>query len=94
MAADLGLTSDQQTKLEPIITGRDKQIEDAQADTSLSMKEKRKKVRSIRMDADTQIEAMLTDAQKTQYEQMKQTHKGGKRGNAPAAAPAAPQPPQ
>ena len=75
MAKKLGLTPDQESKLEPILADRQQQIESTQADATLPQKDKHAKLRGIRLDADTKIEAVLSDTQKQQYEQMKQTHK-------------------
>jgi hypothetical protein len=75
MANKLGLTSDQESKLEPILADRQQQVESAQADTTLAQKDKRVKIRSIRQESDAKIEAILSDTQKQQYEQMKESQK-------------------
>jgi len=67
----LSLTADQQTKLRPIIEAQDKQIDQVQADTTLSDTQKKEKIASIRQNSRTQIEPLLTDTQKQQYMQMK-----------------------
>lgn len=93
LSKDLSLTSDQQAKIEPIITSRDQQVQALEADTTLAPKQQKKQMRSAKLAADAQIEAVLTDAQKTQYEQMK-ANKGGKHSAIPAAGdPSSPQTP-
>jgi len=68
----LNLTADQQTQLLPILTERAQAIQSVRQDSSLSAQDRRAKIRSARESADTKIEALLTDAQKQQYEQLKQ----------------------
>lgn len=105
MSKDLNLSSDQHSKIEAILTARDQQIASAEADTTMSAKQQKKRSRSAQMDADTQIQAVLNADQKTQYDQMKATmaarKHGGKAGastsagsDAPAAPPAPAQDPQ
>jgi protein CpxP len=71
MAKNLGLSADQEAKLEPILAERDQQMQNARADTTLSVKDKRTKIRGIKQESDNRIEANLSDTQKQQYEQMK-----------------------
>ena len=78
MAKKLALTPDQASQLEPILAQRQQQLESARADATLAQKDKRAKLRSINQDSDSKIESILTDAQKQQYEQMKQNHKASK----------------
>ena len=78
MARKLGLTQDQESKLEPILAERQQQLESTRTDATLAQKDKRAKLSSIRQDTDTKIEAMLNDTQKQQYERMKQAHKESK----------------
>jgi hypothetical protein len=77
MAKKLGLTPDQQSKIEPILADRDQQVQSLRADTTLAPRDRRAKLRDIRQDSDTRIEAFLSDTQKQQYEQMKQQHTHG-----------------
>ena len=85
MTKKLGLTPDQESKIEPILADRQQQVQSAESDSTLAQKDKRAKVRSIRQDGDAKIEAIMTDTQKQQYEQMKQSHKEAKQqqGGAP-----------
>ncbi len=72
MAKKLALTADQQSRIEPILADRQQQIQTARADTTLAPRVRRAKVQGILQDSDRKIEAILNDAQKQQYEQLKQ----------------------
>jgi vacuolar-type H+-ATPase subunit E/Vma4 len=48
------------------------------ADTTLPPKDKHAKVRSINQDSDAKVESILNEAQRQQYEQMKQSRKANK----------------
>ncbi len=78
MARKLGLTPDQEARLEPILADKKQQVGSAKADTTLTPKDKRAKVRSINQDSDAKIESILNDTQRQQYEQMKQSRKANK----------------
>lgn len=71
MAKRLSLTPDQESQIEPILAERDQQVQGARADASLTPRDRRAKVRGIQQDSDSKIEAILSDGQKQQYEQMK-----------------------
>lgn len=71
----LGLSADQSTKITSILQDRQQQLQAARGDSSLSAQDRRAKVRSIQEDTDTQINAVLTPAQQTQYTTMKQNMK-------------------
>jgi len=66
----LGLSSDQVAQITPIIADRQQKIESLRSDESLTPNERRTKARAIIGDSNSKIEAVLTDAQKQQYEQM------------------------
>jgi periplasmic protein CpxP/Spy len=83
----LGLTPDQQSKIEPILADRIQQVEAARADTALAPKERRAKVQGIMQDSDSRIESVLSDPQKQQYEQMKQEQKEKQQAKRQLAAP-------
>jgi periplasmic protein CpxP/Spy len=72
MARRLALTPKQQSKIEPILADRQQQLENVRADTTLAPRNRRMMVQAIRQDSDSKIEALLSDVQKQQYEQMKQ----------------------
>jgi hypothetical protein len=68
----LNLTSDQQSKLLPILTDQKQQFESIRNDTSLAQKDRFQKMKAVREDSNTKIEALLTDSQKQTYAQMKE----------------------
>jgi len=72
MAKKLGLTPDQQAKLEPILAERVQQMQSVRADAALTEQDRHAKMKSIHQDSESRIQAILTDTQKQQYEQMKQ----------------------
>ena len=79
MAKELGLTPDQQSKIEPILADRAQQIQSVRSDTTLAEKDRKAKLHGIRQDSDSKIEAVLSDTQKQQYEQIKQSRKANRR---------------
>jgi protein CpxP len=86
MAKELGLTSDQVSKIEPILADRDQQVQSVRSDSTLAPKDMKKRVHGFRRDSDSKIEAILNDSQKQQYEQIKQSRKANRQQ--PAGAPA------
>ena len=85
MAKQLGLTPDQESKIEPILADRDQQMQSVRSDTTLAAKDRKAKVHGIRQDSDSKIEAILNDTQKQQYEQIKQDRKAHRRQQAGGA---------
>jgi periplasmic protein CpxP/Spy len=75
MGKKLGLTSDQVSRIEPILADRAQQMQSVRADATLAPQDRTAKMRGIRQDSDSKIEAFLTDNQKQAYEQLKQSHK-------------------
>jgi periplasmic protein CpxP/Spy len=71
----LGLSSDQSSKITTILQNQQQQLTAARGDSSLSKQDLHTKLRSIRQATDTQITAVLTPAQQTQYANMKQQMK-------------------
>jgi periplasmic protein CpxP/Spy len=82
MTRELGLTPDQQSKIEPLLADRDQQLQSVRSDTTLVQKDRKVKLRAIRQDSDSKIEALLSDTQKQQYEQIKQSRKANKQQQA------------
>ena len=66
----LGLSSDQVAQITPILTARQQQMQTLRADTSLSVQDRHTKAHAIMQDTNSKIEAVLTDPQKQQFEQM------------------------
>jgi protein CpxP len=78
LAKALGLTPEQVSKIEPILADRDQQVQTLRSDTTLAPSDRKLKMHGIRQDSDSRIEALLTDAQKQQYEQIKQSRKANR----------------
>lgn len=68
----LNLTSDQQSQILNILTDQQKQMQSVHADTSLARQDRVDKMRSIREDGRTKIEAVLNADQKQKLEEMQQ----------------------
>ena len=83
IAKQLGLSHDQQSRIEPILANREQQVASVRADTTLAPQDRRAKLMGIRQDAESQIDAVLTDAQKQQWQQIKAQHHAQAQ-NAPA----------
>jgi|HubBroStandDraft_1064217.scaffolds.fasta_scaffold1065255_1 protein CpxP len=66
----LGLSSDQVAQITPILAARQQQMQTLRADASLSEQDRHTKAHAIRKDTNSKIEAVLTDPQKQQFEQM------------------------
>jgi protein CpxP len=88
LSRKLQLTPDQAAKIEPIIAMRQQQMQQMRADTSASPRDLHQKMRALKQSTDSQIQAILTDSQRQQYQQMQQQamqkHMEHKQG-APAA---------
>lgn len=82
MAKKLGLSPDQQSKIESILADREQQVQTARADTTLAPADRRAKIHSIQQDTESSIEANLNDTQKQQYEQIKQNRQAKKQQQA------------
>lgn len=76
LAKKLGLTADQQSQLTPILANRNQQAMALRADTTLSPQDRHAKMMSLRQDSDAKIKAVLTDAQKQQYDELQQHQRG------------------
>ena len=72
LSRKLQLTPDQAAKIEPILQNRQQQMQQLRADNTLAPRDRRAKMRSIMQDSNTQLQAVLTDNQKQQYQQMEQ----------------------
>ncbi|HUA80796.1 MAG TPA: hypothetical protein VL997_10520 [Dyella sp.] len=89
LAKRLGLSDDQSSKISSILENRQQQLTAARSDSSLSPQDRRAKMRSIQQDTDTQINAVLTPDQQSQYATMKQNMKNRRqnaRGNPNASS--------
>ena len=68
----LNLTSDQQTKLTPVIREMQETVEKSNQDTSLSQDERNARMRAAHMKADKQMRMFLTEPQKAKLTEMEQ----------------------
>jgi Spy/CpxP family protein refolding chaperone len=68
----LNLSADQQAKLAPIMKDRHEQIRAIFQDSSLSKEDRIAKIKAVRNDSNAKIEALLTDEQKQNFEQLQQ----------------------
>ena len=94
LTTELSLTPDQQAKIKPILESFHTTIQGLRQDTSLAQQDKMAKIKEARATETTQINAILTPDQQTQYaalqEKMRNHHRGGGEGQAspsPAATP-------
>jgi periplasmic protein CpxP/Spy len=81
MAKKLGLSSDQTAKLEPILADRDQRVQEVRSNTSLAPADRKAQLHGIARDSNSKIETILTDAQRQQYEQMKQDRRAKRQQN-------------
>lgn len=72
LAKRLQLTPEQQSQLLPILVQHQEQAKGLRSDTSLTDTDRRAKLRDLRQDSNSQVKAILTDAQKQQYDAMLQ----------------------
>jgi hypothetical protein len=72
LSRKLQLTPDQAARIEPILRNRQQQMQQLQADNTLAPRDRRAKMRSIMQDSNTQLQGVLSDSQKQQYQQMMQ----------------------
>ena len=70
LAKQLGLNQEQTAKLKTILADRDQQVEQLRADTTTARHDRQARLQTIRQDSTAKIEAVLTDEQKQQYEQL------------------------
>jgi Spy/CpxP family protein refolding chaperone len=90
MRQQLNLTDDQVNQIRPILADSQKQMMALRGDSTVSQEDRRAKMMSIHQDSIAKVKAVLTDAQKTQYEQMiakqmqeRREHMGGNGGAPP-----------
>jgi periplasmic protein CpxP/Spy len=86
LAKRLNLTSDQQSKLEPILADRDQKIATLRSDTSLTPDQKKEQLRTIHQNTKQQLSSILTPEQ---MEQMKsfRGHRGSHHQGQPQTPP-------
>jgi periplasmic protein CpxP/Spy len=72
MTKRYNLSADQQTQIKPILANQQQQMMALRGDSSLSREDKMAKMKGIRDDSNTKIQAILNDSQKQQYAQDQQ----------------------
>jgi hypothetical protein len=70
LGRELGLTQDQVAQIKPILVNRQQQMMSLRSDSTLTDQDRKAKAHSIAEGSRNQIEALLTDTQKQQFEQM------------------------
>jgi protein CpxP len=68
----LNLSSDQQTKIKPILEDQQKQIQQLWSDNSLSRQDRFSKMRDIRENSDSQIKSVLDEDQQKKFDKMRE----------------------
>lgn len=71
MAKQLGLSADQQARVEPILADRQQKVDAVRANTQLSPVEQHQQIKAIHREARTQLGSVLTP---DQLQQMKPMH--------------------
>lgn len=72
LSRKLQLTPEQAAKIEPILRNRQQQMPQLRADNTLAPRDRRAKMRALMQDSNNRLQAVLTDSQKQQYQQMPQ----------------------
>lgn len=67
----LNLTSDQQTKVQDILTSAQSQMQGLRADTSMSQEDRRSKMMEIHKTSSDQIRALLDASQQKKFDEMR-----------------------
>jgi Spy/CpxP family protein refolding chaperone len=83
MTKDLDLTSDEQSKIKPILVDEQKQMEDLRNNSGGDRQAMRQKMMQIRQDHRDQLRAVLDDKQKEKFdkqEQQREERMQGRRG--------------
>ncbi|HEY1647751.1 MAG TPA: hypothetical protein VGF96_07205 [Terracidiphilus sp.] len=75
LGKQLGLTPDQVAQIKPILADREQEVAGIRSDSTLSPRDRKAKMHSVQQDSRNKIEALLTDSQKQQYEQMLQSRR-------------------
>jgi protein CpxP len=89
----LNLTDDQKTKLRPIITEENQQMEALRSDSSLTQEQKIDKANQIRAAASPKIKAILTPEQLQKLAQLQQERVHQQQQQTQPSAPSSTQPP-
>jgi Spy/CpxP family protein refolding chaperone len=79
MAKQLGLSKDQKSQLKPILKDAKEQIKAVKADTTLSKKERHSRIKAIRADSQSKVNAILTSDQQQKLTQLRAARREQKR---------------
>jgi len=90
MTRELGLSTDQQAQIKPLLIERQQKMEATFQDQSASQQDRRAKMQSIRQESQSKIEAVLNDQQKQKFAAMEEHRGRGGPGGGPQES--APQP--
>ena len=88
MTKRYNLSADQQTQIKPILVNQQQQMEALHGDSSLSQDDRMAKMKGIREESSTKIQAILNDTQKKQFaedQQRMQERMQERGGGAPPA---------
>jgi Spy/CpxP family protein refolding chaperone len=88
MTKRYNLSADQQAQIKPILANQQQQMQALRGDSSLSRDDRMAKMKGIREDSSTKIQAILNDTQKKQYaedQQRMQERMQERGGGAPPA---------
>lgn len=97
MTRELGLTTDQQTQIKPLIVDHDQKMQALFQNQSLAEDDRRTQMRTLNEGYRNSVKAVLTDDQKQKFDAMRDhMHRGGPegQGGSPDNGSAPPQPPQ
>ncbi len=86
LTRELNLTSDQQAQVRQVIEQRDAQVAQLRTNTAVTGPQRREQMKSIWMDSDTKVRAVLTDEQKQKFDAMRaqqMERRQGMRGGGP-----------
>lgn len=87
LGRQLGLSAGQISQIEPVLADRRRQLENVRTDPTLTPQQRRSQTRGIMRDSNSKIEAVMTDSQKQQYEQMLQGRRKARRQRMRQQAP-------
>src|SRR6202167_5932213 len=91
MTKRYNLSSDQQAQIKPILANQQQQMQALRQDSSLSREDKMAKMKSIRDDSSSKIQAVLNDTQKQKFaqDQQRRQERMQEQSAAPAGGPSA-----
>lgn len=72
LARKLQLTPQQMATIEPILASRAQQMQQLRADTSMDPRSRRRQLHALKLSSEQQLQAVLSDSQRQQYQQMLQ----------------------